>query len=190
MLLAGLLAACAADPKPVPVRPQVDDLGPRAAAILAAAIRQRTVNPPGDEKSLALYYGGLLAGAGVKARVIDTPSGTSRVGRAAAWGRLPGTDGRPPVVLLSHLDVVPADPRNWDRDPFAGIVDDGVVVGRGALDAKGSNPSEFLTETARNAAPAATISVTRAISSPRVVEKRASSWRTSISMLSTFRISS
>ena len=155
LLLAGLLCACAADPKPVPAKPRVDDLGPRAAAILAAAIRQRTVNPPGDEKSLALYYGGLLAGAGVKARVIETPSGTSRVGRAAAWGLLPGTDGRPPVVLLSHLDVVPADPRNWDRDPFAGIVDDGVIIGRGALDAKGVSVVHLLTmmELARRGTP-------------------------------------
>ncbi len=155
LLLAGWLAACAADPKLPPVQPEVDSLGPRAATILAAAIRQRTVNPPGDEKSLALFYAGLLAGAGVKARVIDTPSGTSRIGRAAAWGLLPGTDGRPPIVLLSHLDVVPADARHWDHDPFAGIVDDGVVIGRGALDAKGVSVVHLLTmiELARRGTP-------------------------------------
>ena len=42
-----------------------------------------------------------------------------------------------PIVLLSHLDVVPADPREWSTPPFEGRIDDGYVIGRGALDAKG-----------------------------------------------------
>ena len=50
---------------------------------------------------------------------------------------LPGRGGRAPIVLLSHLDVVPADPADWTIDPFAGGIEQGYVVGRGALDAKG-----------------------------------------------------
>ncbi len=40
-------------------------------------------------------------------------------------------------MLLSHLDVVPAEPNGWAVDPFGGLVAGGYVVGRGALDAKG-----------------------------------------------------
>jgi acetylornithine deacetylase/succinyl-diaminopimelate desuccinylase-like protein len=40
-------------------------------------------------------------------------------------------------VLLSHLDVVPADPAEWGSDPFAGAISQDYVTGRGALDAKG-----------------------------------------------------
>ncbi|MCU0669526.1 MAG: M20/M25/M40 family metallo-hydrolase, partial [Myxococcota bacterium] len=74
---------------------------------------------------------------GLEARVIETPSTGSEVGRAAAWARLRGTGERRPVILLSHLDVVPADPRGWAVEPFQGLVAGGYVVGRGALDAKG-----------------------------------------------------
>jgi acetylornithine deacetylase/succinyl-diaminopimelate desuccinylase-like protein len=112
-------------------------LGERAAEILSHAIRLNTVNPPGHERPLAEYFVRLLREAGLEAALIETPSGESRAGRAAAWARLRGSGARRPLVLLSHLDVVPADPRAWEVDPFAGIQKDGFVIGRGALDAKG-----------------------------------------------------
>src|SRR5690606_2264210 len=49
----------------------------------------------------------------------------------------PGSGQRRAVILLSHLDVVPADGDGWAVDPFSGLVAGGYVVGRGALDAKG-----------------------------------------------------
>jgi len=124
------------------------DLGEKAAGILAQAIRFRTVNPPGDEGPLAAYFATLLKASGIDARVIPTPSGASTVGRAAVWARLPGAGTRPPIVLLSHLDVVPASRGDgWNADPFAGIVEDGEVIGRGALDAKGLAVVHLLTLT-------------------------------------------
>jgi len=114
-----------------------DDAGHAAEGILSRAIRMRTVNPPGDEKPLAEYLVGILEDGGVEARVVDTPDGDSEAGRAAAWGRVKGTGVRRPVVLLSHLDTVPADPDDWGVAPFAGATGAGWVVGRGALDAKG-----------------------------------------------------
>ena len=74
---------------------------------------------------------------GLEARLIETPSAGSEIGRAAAWARLPGYGKRRPIVLLSHLDVVPADGDGWVVDPFSGLITAGYVVGRGALDAKG-----------------------------------------------------
>ncbi len=44
----------------------------------------------------------------------------------------------PPILLLAHFDVVPANSADWQHPPFAGHVESGVIWGRGALDDKGS----------------------------------------------------
>jgi len=136
LLLGG---ACAGPPanEQSPKSPSARSAGERAADILARAIRIVTVNPPGDEKPLAEYFVELLREAGIEAMSVETPPGDSALGRAAAWGRLRGAGRRSPIVLLSHLDVVPADPEAWATKPFAGNRADGYVMGRGAIDAKG-----------------------------------------------------
>jgi len=145
-LLVSLAIACSGARSPAP--PLAGPaLGTRAAALLAESIRIRTVSPPGDEKPLAALLVGRLREAGIEADVIETPRGTSQVGRAAAWGLLRGSGGRKPIVLLSHLDVVPADPSDWSVEPFAGVLEQGYVVGRGALDAKGVAIVHLLTLT-------------------------------------------
>lgn len=56
-------------------------------------------------------------------------------GRASVVFRIPGTDpSAPKLLLIPHLDVVPATVADWSRDPFEGIEADGVVWGRGAVD--------------------------------------------------------
>jgi acetylornithine deacetylase/succinyl-diaminopimelate desuccinylase-like protein len=115
----------------------VADPGNAAAQVLARAIRIRTVNPPGDEKPLAEFLVDLLRAEGIEAEVVETPSGDSEPGRAAAFGRVKGNGRKRPVILHSHLDVVPANPSEWVVPPFDGLVAGGYVVGRGALDAKG-----------------------------------------------------
>jgi carboxypeptidase PM20D1 len=44
----------------------------------------------------------------------------------------------PPMVLMAHYDVVPVAGQDWSRDPFSGLIEDGVVHGRGAIDDKGA----------------------------------------------------
>jgi len=56
--------------------------------------------------------------------------------RANLVARLRGGDG-PTLALLSHTDVVLADAKEWERDPFGGELVDGEVWGRCALDMKG-----------------------------------------------------
>ncbi len=57
--------------------------------------------------------------------------------RANLVARIRGTGGGASLALLSHTDVVLADPAEWDADPFGGELRDGHVWGRGALDMKG-----------------------------------------------------
>jgi len=96
-------------------------------------IRLRTVNPPGDEILAARYLEGLLADAGLGSEVVEPFPGR---GSIACRLRGDGTGGKP-LLLLSHLDVVPAPPELWTHDPFGGEIDDGYVWGRGAVDMKG-----------------------------------------------------
>src|SRR5699024_8875329 len=58
-------------------------------------------------------------------------------GRANVFARLPGADpDRGALMIHGHLDVVPAEPADWQVHPFSGAVEDGYVWGRGAIDMK------------------------------------------------------
>ncbi len=123
-------------------RPSVAE---RAAEILSESIRMRTVNPPGREQALAYRLAEILARAGIESDVISTPNPNGGKPRAAVWGRLRGGGDRPGLILLSHLDTVPADPSEWSVPPFSGRIADGYVWGRGALDAKGVAVTHLMT---------------------------------------------
>jgi len=113
---------------------------------LRALIRIPSVNPPdggpslaagrdptGGETLAARYCAEVLAGEGISAEVLETVPG-----RGSVFARLPATvpNAEPPLILLSHVDVVPVEAEAWSRDPFAADLVDGVVWGRGAVDMK------------------------------------------------------
>ena len=79
----------------------------------------------------------------------------SAPGRANVVARIGGSDPEAGALLLhGHLDVVPAEPGEWERDPFSGEIDDGVLHGRGAVDMK--NADAVLLAVARQMAASGT----------------------------------
>jgi len=107
---------------------------------LSDLIRINTTNPPGNETAAANFIAQYLAKEGFKTEVIESvPS------RGSVITRLKGSGEKPNLLLLSHIDVVAANPSEWTVDPFAGTVKDGYVYGRGAYDMKGMTAVEVLT---------------------------------------------
>ena len=116
-----------------------DQVGREAAELLAKLIRINTSNPPGNEVAACEFLKPLYAELGLNPVVLGPEaSRQSIIGRIKAEK----AEGEP-LLLLSHLDVVPADAREWSCDPFAGEVRDGFVWGRGALDCKNATAVEF-----------------------------------------------
>jgi acetylornithine deacetylase/succinyl-diaminopimelate desuccinylase-like protein len=109
-------------------------------SLLSELIQIDTTNPPGDETKAANYIAKYLAKEGFTTEVIESASGRGNV-----ITRLKGTGEKPNLLLLSHLDVVAANPQEWTVDPFAGTVKDGYVYGRGALDMKSMVAIEAVT---------------------------------------------
>ena len=111
------------------------DAADEVLELARALIRIDTSNPPGHETAAAELLREVLADAGVDVQLVarDGEGGD----RANVVARIPGTGGAPSLAFVGHLDVVPADPRDWTHPPFEAVVDDeGYLYGRGAVDMK------------------------------------------------------
>ena len=118
--------------------------GPRAAASTSPAayedmavdlLRQYlqidTTVPPGNELRGARFYQQILEREGIPVEIDEFAPG-----RANLLATLAGRGGNRPLILMNHIDVVPADPTRWTVPPFSGLVKDGMIYGRGAEDMK------------------------------------------------------
>lgn len=103
------------------------------AALLSELIRVNTSNPPGGEGAIAELLAPRFRAAGFTVDIIPTPE----AGKAHFIARLKGDGSKRPILLAAHADVVGVEREKWTLDPFAGIIRDGYVFGRGAVDFKG-----------------------------------------------------
>lgn len=108
-----------------------------AVDTLRQYIRFDTTIPPGDVTDAAAFLQGILEGEGLEVtRYQAAPGKVSVVARLEA---AEGAAEAKPILLLHHMDVVPADASRWgDVDPFGGELRDGHIWGRGAMDMKGT----------------------------------------------------
>lgn len=103
---------------------------PTALDRLRAYIEVDTTNPPGNESRGVEFFAAIFDAAGIAYETAE-----SAPGRGNIWARLEGGD-EPGLVLLQHMDVVPATPEMWGTPPLQAVVRNGYVHGRGALDMK------------------------------------------------------
>jgi acetylornithine deacetylase/succinyl-diaminopimelate desuccinylase-like protein len=103
------------------------------AALLVDLIRVNTSNPPGNEASIAQLLEPRFRALGFETEIVPTPE----PGKAHFIARLRGNGSKRPVLVAAHADVVGVEREKWTVDPFAGVVKDGYIYGRGAIDFKG-----------------------------------------------------
>jgi acetylornithine deacetylase/succinyl-diaminopimelate desuccinylase-like protein len=102
-------------------------------ALLQEYIRIDTSNPPGNESAGARWLSDQLSRGGLPAETIE-----SAPRRANVYARIRGKTPGQGLILLSHIDVVPAENRSaWSKPPFAASIAANMLFGRGAADMKG-----------------------------------------------------
>ena len=106
-------------------------LADSAVRHLAALIRIDTTNPPGNETPAAEYLASLLSSAGLEPKLVGADPRRKNV-----VARVKGSGAKAPLLLATHLDVVPVERSMWKHDPFGGEIHDGYLWGRGAIDMK------------------------------------------------------
>jgi acetylornithine deacetylase/succinyl-diaminopimelate desuccinylase-like protein len=104
-----------------------------ALDVLLRYLRIDTSNPPGREAPAARFLGALLEAEGIACEYLETAPE-----REIVIARLRGDGSKRPLMLANHTDVVPVEAEYWDVPPFAGVVHDGRIYGRGAIDMKGT----------------------------------------------------
>ena len=117
-----------------------DAAGQETVHLLSEYLQINTVNPPGNE-TLGAEFGKLRRKDA--AQIVE-----SAPGRGNLIARISGTGDKPPICLLSHIDVVPSEADSWpaDKQPLSGVIDEeGRIWGRGALDMKGMGAIQVMT---------------------------------------------
>ena len=126
LFLAAILAR-AADP-------DWNSIDRTALELLQQYIRIETIDPPANTAEAANFFKRILEDNGIPARLY--PSGPN--GQTNLVARVAGRDhSKKPLLLMNHFDVVPVDRKAWTVDPFAAVIQNGEIWGRGTMDMKG-----------------------------------------------------
>lgn len=111
-----------------------------AVDLLTRYLKIDTTNPPGNEGRGVAFFAEIFDREGIACKTYEASSGRGSIGAV-----IPGTGEKGAVILLNHIDVVPARADEWSIHPFSGEIKDGYIYGRGALDMKGQGILELLT---------------------------------------------
>jgi acetylornithine deacetylase/succinyl-diaminopimelate desuccinylase-like protein len=100
-------------------------------SLLSELIQNECVNPPGNELKSVRTVQRALQEHGIESRVFESASN-----RGNLIARISGSGDGPKLMFgPAHVDVVPVENTDsWEEDPFSGVVKEGYVWGRGALD--------------------------------------------------------
>ena len=112
-------------PKATTITPELE--------LLQQYVRIDTSNPPGKEIEGARWLAAILGKHGVKSEIIEPAPG-----RATLYARIRGKRPNEGLLLIHHIDVVPAPAEGWKRPPFSAALDLNQIYGRGTLDNKGA----------------------------------------------------
>ncbi|MEX0786352.1 MAG: M20/M25/M40 family metallo-hydrolase, partial [Dehalococcoidia bacterium] len=121
-----------------------DKVTDEATDLLSRYLAIDTTNPPGNEEPAARWLEGVLRQDGIDDITFYDASDETSKGRVSLRAVLKGDGSGRPMVLLNHTDVVPVEREGWDEEPFAGLIKDGVIWGRGAVDMKGMGIMELI----------------------------------------------
>lgn len=110
-----------------------------ALEIFVRYLQIDTSNPPGNEKPAARFLGSMLEAEGIPTEYIETAPN-----REVLVARLRGDGSKRALMLCNHTDVVPVEEEFWTVPAFAGLVQDGRVYGRGAVDMKGCGVMQLM----------------------------------------------
>lgn len=110
-----------------------------ALDIFVRYLQIKTVNPPGNEKAAARFLGSFIEAEGITTEYIETAPE-----REVLVARLKGDGSKRPLMLCNHTDTVPVEEAYWDMPAFSGLVKDGRVYGRGAVDMKGCGVMQLM----------------------------------------------
>lgn len=116
-----------------------DSVREETAQYLRDLLRIDTTNPPGNETRAMEFVAGVLKREGIEPTILE-----SAPNRGNLVARLKGNGSAAPLLLMVHLDVVPAEADRWTHQPFSGDIADGYLWGRGALDTKGLAAMELM----------------------------------------------
>ncbi|MCX6553264.1 MAG: M20/M25/M40 family metallo-hydrolase, partial [Acidobacteria bacterium] len=111
--------------------PDFAKLRDEAVQIEQTLIRIDSSNPPGNESKVAEHVRAILEREGIASEIF-----TLEPGRGSLVARLKGSGLKRPVLLMGHTDVVGVERDKWTVDPFAAVIKDGYLYGRGAVDDK------------------------------------------------------
>jgi acetylornithine deacetylase/succinyl-diaminopimelate desuccinylase-like protein len=113
-----------------------------AVALLKQYVAIDTSNPPGDTRKAADFLTSVLARDGIPVTRYE-----SAPGKAIIYARLKATVSPPAgkaILLMHHMDVVPADRTQWKTDPFEPTIRGNELWARGAMDMKGQGVAQLL----------------------------------------------